>query len=338
MDPLTIVMSFLSLFGSGMNIFGNMIRDQQQHTHDKETAKDQFEYDTDLSDRQHEHNMDLWHRTNEYNHPSQQMQRYEEAGLNPYLAHSGNIAATQPQSTQQAGMQATNKRATSTGDIISNMFKDLLGIPKEVETRRQKKEMHNIQLKKKDIEIQLAQTQLKYAEDLAKGKIKAYSDESILKALRGLEIQNRDARAAERHPYDIKILGHTARGKHLDNIAKRNYNSLHDLRRSLLGKRIRGLDDKHSMDDFLLREIMPKKAELLQYGLDYQEEYKKWYPSIFKMKDSLMDRNLEYITQDVKEFMETIEYRNRMRQMLMSDKILGNVGKIFGLPAKLIGR
>jgi len=39
---------------------------------------------------QREHTIEDWNRTNEYNHPRQQMQRLQEAGLNPHLIYGGS--------------------------------------------------------------------------------------------------------------------------------------------------------------------------------------------------------------------------------------------------------
>lgn len=51
----------------------------------------QYKYNTRLAEKQNQYNIDMWKMQNEYNTPANQMRRYQEAGLNPYLvASQGN--------------------------------------------------------------------------------------------------------------------------------------------------------------------------------------------------------------------------------------------------------
>lgn len=57
----------------------------------------QHKYNKELAAIQNQYNIDMWRMNNEYNSPQAQMQRYEEAGLNPNLIYSqgnpGNSAS-----------------------------------------------------------------------------------------------------------------------------------------------------------------------------------------------------------------------------------------------------
>lgn len=57
----------------------------------------QHKYNKELADIQNQYNLDMWNRQNEYNSPQAQMQRFQEAGLNPNLIYgqgtSGNASS-----------------------------------------------------------------------------------------------------------------------------------------------------------------------------------------------------------------------------------------------------
>lgn len=52
----------------------------------------EFTQTTQLQDKQNQFNLDMWNLQNEYNSPQAQMQRFQEAGLNPNLMYSQGTA------------------------------------------------------------------------------------------------------------------------------------------------------------------------------------------------------------------------------------------------------
>lgn len=60
-------------------------------------AKKQFQYNKQLMSLQNQYNIDMWRMNNEYNTPTAQMQRFQDAGLNPNLIYgqgnAGNSAS-----------------------------------------------------------------------------------------------------------------------------------------------------------------------------------------------------------------------------------------------------
>ena len=46
-----------------------------------------YKFNDRLTDKQNQFNLDMWNLQNEYNSPAAQMQRYQEAGLNPALMY-----------------------------------------------------------------------------------------------------------------------------------------------------------------------------------------------------------------------------------------------------------
>lgn len=54
----------------------------------------QFKQNKELAAIQNQYNIDMWNRQNEYNSPQAQMQRLQEAGLNPNLIYGNGSAST----------------------------------------------------------------------------------------------------------------------------------------------------------------------------------------------------------------------------------------------------
>ncbi len=53
------------------------------------------------------YNLAQWHRNNSYNHPSAQMQRLQQAGLNPHLVYGGTSGGTAGQSSAKTPSKAS---------------------------------------------------------------------------------------------------------------------------------------------------------------------------------------------------------------------------------------
>lgn len=93
--------------------------------------------DTDMSDYsaaalniklkqlENQFNLDVWNLNNEYNSPAAQMQRYQDAGLNPNLIYSQQNTATAPGSATAANMHpqgAKNKKAQRSIELVNTMI------------------------------------------------------------------------------------------------------------------------------------------------------------------------------------------------------------------------
>lgn len=61
-------------------------------------SRSEFKWTRRLMEFQNEKNLENWNRQNQYNLPSQQMQRFIQAGLNPNLIYGQNNEASQPSS------------------------------------------------------------------------------------------------------------------------------------------------------------------------------------------------------------------------------------------------
>lgn len=77
--------------------------------------QEQQNHNRELYGLQHHNNIELWNMQNEYNDPSNQMERLRNAGLNPYMAISGNnptgVATNSPASATAQPAQAPTMQA-----------------------------------------------------------------------------------------------------------------------------------------------------------------------------------------------------------------------------------
>lgn len=60
----------------------------------KADAALQYKYAKRLAEEEWARNLEMWNRMNEYNHPSAQMSRLKDAGLNPYLVYASGASVT----------------------------------------------------------------------------------------------------------------------------------------------------------------------------------------------------------------------------------------------------
>ena len=61
-----------------------------------------------MKQQEQAYNLELWHLMNEYNSPSAQMQRYQDAGLNPNLIYGQQNTASAPASASSASFRTGN--------------------------------------------------------------------------------------------------------------------------------------------------------------------------------------------------------------------------------------
>lgn len=117
MDPATLISGGLGIVGGIINRMGQKSRDERLN-----------QYNIDMQNRRNQQNIDFWNMQNTYNHPAAQMQRMQEAGLNPAMmygkgqtASTGNAGAIAPANAPQ--MHASNLGAKLLGGM--NQYADI---------------------------------------------------------------------------------------------------------------------------------------------------------------------------------------------------------------------
>lgn len=79
-------------------------------------------YNRDMYWLQREHALDDWHRLTDYDSPASQMQRLQEANLNPHLVYGSGADAQVGKMPNQASVQGLNQKMPNTdlGSVVTN--------------------------------------------------------------------------------------------------------------------------------------------------------------------------------------------------------------------------
>jgi len=131
------------LLGAGITTIGGLIQgklnrktsiENTDKTIQANKAMAEYAYSKDLEmwNRSNEYNLDRWHEQNIYNSPTQQMERYKEAGLNPNLIYgtgttsAGNtsLPSTSQTAKYQAPRQEYNYKPHQVGMVLGQ-FQDM---------------------------------------------------------------------------------------------------------------------------------------------------------------------------------------------------------------------
>lgn len=109
-----------SLIGTGISSAGSITGSILNYYSQKSTNQ----LNRDLADLSYQRNVEQWKRENAYNHPLAQMQRLQDAGLNPNLVYgSGSAVQTSARSPQ---MEYPEMRAPNLELQLPNFFQDIL--------------------------------------------------------------------------------------------------------------------------------------------------------------------------------------------------------------------
>jgi hypothetical protein len=132
------------LITAGASILGNLFNKSSV----EKTNQRQEDFNTQMYNRQRADALTDWDKQNAYNSPSQQMQRFKEAGLNPNLIYGqmSNAPAVRSTDMKAPDFVAPRYDTSKLGDVISEYYN----------TEQQK-----MNLKQQDIALQIAQEQKK---------------------------------------------------------------------------------------------------------------------------------------------------------------------------------
>ena len=117
MDWSSIISTGISAVG---NFFGNLFGGNQQLKATREYNQAQKE----LAEYQNEWNLEMWNKQNDYNSPIAQMQRYQDAGLNPNLIYSqgspGNASSPPSAATPDYQLEDRSYRGRAISEAVNN--------------------------------------------------------------------------------------------------------------------------------------------------------------------------------------------------------------------------
>lgn len=108
------------IIAAGASLLGNLFNIGSN----KRTNQRQSDYNTDLYAKQRADALADWERNNAYNSPSQQMQRFKEAGLNPNLVYGNmqNAAPVRSTDAKAPDFVAPRIDTSQIGDMVSNYY------------------------------------------------------------------------------------------------------------------------------------------------------------------------------------------------------------------------
>lgn len=84
-------------------------------------ARETNQANKELAEQQNQWNLEQWNRENEYNSPAQQLQRLQEAGLNPSLVNLGSSTSNHLESASLANQQPTQVQNPLGSDFVAAM-------------------------------------------------------------------------------------------------------------------------------------------------------------------------------------------------------------------------
>lgn len=82
------------LIGTGVSLLGNLVGQGMTYKNNKKLMAQQQEYNRQNAEWQNQVNIANWQMQNEYNTPAAQLQRLQEAGLNPNLLYGNGTTST----------------------------------------------------------------------------------------------------------------------------------------------------------------------------------------------------------------------------------------------------
>lgn len=182
-----------ALIAGGAAIMGGMMSASSQNKANEsniQIAQMNNEFNERMLQKQMDYNTEMWNKQNEYNTPANQRKRYEEAGLNPYLAmQNGDAGMAQsagginPPTATDVKVQPVDGMATAVGQAAQTYLDYKMGL-----------ERHNAEIEQIHIENQHRARKL--MAEIADKEASARSHEAkanLDKTMEGLNKQIADA-------------------------------------------------------------------------------------------------------------------------------------------------
>lgn len=253
-------------------------------------------------------NLDLWNKENEYNTPSAQVQRLQEAGLNPYLmmnggstGNAGQVSSSSYSPAQTPDLSALQNDKGTLGMIGNGLSSALNGIAAGIQ-------MYDASQKAKVSASDAKFADLMNAADLNLTKQKG-------------SLTHNQARAA----LSDAIVGERTVGSRI--IGSQLDNEIKGYQRGILSTQ-----DQRDAQDFTekmrnnyfafkaLNDIEVMKGSLDSLGLDneYKTKVNKWY-------DRLQQKGIEAINSQMQKNMSDIERNNRLNSLTDSQTLAQDI-------------
>ncbi len=175
MDPLTTSAIITGGVGVGQAI-GGAIGGSNRNKKNREFAREQEE-------SRRKWDLENWHRQNAYNHPTEQLNRMNDAGLNPNLVYGKGAGSVGGDSTSSVGQ--------STGAAVDH--ENIMdGMSRMQNPMQQAANFDNTASQTNATKAQAMLTGIKGIKEFA-GAAKTWADKKTVDALRGAQLKNLEA-------------------------------------------------------------------------------------------------------------------------------------------------
>lgn len=109
-----------SLLNFGFDQLSGSLNAKRQYKYQKKLMQQQYDYNIKAADHTFDNNLKAWNMENEYNLPVNQMQRFDDAGLNPQLIYGNSTTGASLSGGQASGvgLPSSSARSSSGFDVI----------------------------------------------------------------------------------------------------------------------------------------------------------------------------------------------------------------------------
>lgn len=166
-----------SLISGGASLLGNLFGIGGQAY--------QYAQQKKLIDHQFNKNVEMWNKQNEYNSPSAQMERLQQAGLNPNLVYGNGAVGNTTSDAPQYGLAD----APNYGAHLQNMFEPMTlrgqAIAQQIQESKSRQELNGVETVLKSLDKTLAEktldSRVKYMMQSNELKLQQYMADIALK-------------------------------------------------------------------------------------------------------------------------------------------------------------
>lgn len=239
MDPLTTS----ALITGGIGLVGGMFSGQKANKTNLKIARETNAANFRLAQYQADQNLKLWNLNNEYNTPLAQMERYQQAGLNPHLIYgngsasagnSGSPAASFDRPTMVAPKQDYSYIPNAIQAAMNGLMSTAAVQKTNSETAINYQNLENLQkdsaikellIIKQQLDNATTRTEQKYLERMLEAKISNLDSGTNLNSANTFLANARAKTERVLRPIRESELTQQVRGIILDNIGKEQENS-----------------------------------------------------------------------------------------------------------------
>ena len=155
---------WIPVIGGAFNAIGNIGQGKKNRKAMQQMNQANIDAQLRLNQENRDFSKEMWNLTNQYNSPSQIMERYKAAGLNPHLIYGQQPQASQPMSASTGAPHSEALPADTTiNEIGSSMFQ---ATQNYIATKKQQVETDNLQKARDVMDADITEKNARTAESI----------------------------------------------------------------------------------------------------------------------------------------------------------------------------